>query len=192
MTSNGNNLMKWGVLISVFHIYVFGSFEIIPAFIGYFLIMRGIYSICEETGLDYLQGLKGESTRLLLFSVIYWVTGIFIGYSLVLQKLIMVVFYLFDVLFFGNFLNKTIKYYKEKMRIREADKLRKARMTFVKCYLALIVFYIITMLPNLLHFMNIGSVSMIEMLSTVLQYVFVSLMLILKLFLSMLLQKYSF
>lgn len=191
MISTGNNMMKWGVLISVIHIYLFNSFEILPAFIGYFLIMKGMYSIYEETGLEYLQTLKSESTRLFILSCIYWIAGIFFGYSLVPQKLILIIFYLFDVLFFGNLLNKMVKYYKEKMRLAEADKLRKFRMTFIKAYLALIIFFAVTMLPNLLLFLHIGSGGFIELLSSILQYIFVSLMLILKLWLSMLIQKYG-
>ena len=126
-----------------------------------------------------------------LFSCIYWIVGIFLGYQLVLGKLIMVIFYLFDVLFFGNLLNKTVKYLKENMRLDEADRLRKNRMTFVKAYMGLIIFYCITMLPNLMTFLHIGSGTVINMLSTLLQYIFISLMLLLKLWLSMMIQKYS-
>lgn len=190
MVSTGNNLMKWGILISVIHIYVVG-FEIIPAFVGYFLIMRGMYSIYEESKLDYMQKLKGESTRLFIFSCIYWITGIFFGYSCVPQKMILIIFYLFDVLFFGNFLNKMVKYYKEKMRLAEADRLRKNRMSFIKAYLILIVFFAATMIVNLLNFLHIGSTDFLDFLFGALQYIFVSLMLILKLWLSMLVQKFT-
>lgn len=191
MISNGYNMIKWGILISVLHIYLFGSFEVLPAFVGYFLIMGGMNTICDETKLDYMKSLKMESTRLFLFSCIYWIVGIFLGYQLVLGKLIMVIFYLFDVLFFGNLLNKTVKYLKENMRLDEADRLRKNRMTFVKAYMGLIIFYCITMLPNLMTFLHIGSGTVINMLSTLLQYIFISLMLLLKLWLSMMIQKYS-
>lgn len=184
-------MIKWGILISVIHVYILGSFEVIPAFIGYFLIMRGMNMICDETKLDYMQGLKTESTRLFIFSCIYWIAGAFLGYQLALGKLILVIFYLFDVLFFGNLLNKTVKYLKEKMRLDEADRLRKNRMAFVKAYMALIIFYCITMLPNLMSFLNIGSDALIDMLSTILQYIFISLMLLLKLWLSTMIQKYS-
>lgn len=191
MISNGYNMIKWGILISIIHIYLFGTFEIIPAFIGYFLIMRGVHMICDETGLDYMQSLKKESVRLFIFSCAYWIAGLFLGYQLALEKMILVLFYLFDVLFFGNLLNKTIKYLKEKMRLDEADKLRKNRMTFVKAYMGLIIFYCVTMVPNLLHFLNIGSDSLINMLATILQYIFISLMLVIKLLLSAIIQKYS-
>ena len=191
MISNGYNMIKWGILISVLHIYLFGSFEVLPAFVGYFLIMGGMNTICDETKLDYMKSLKMESTRLFLFSCIYWIVGIFLGYQLVLGKLIMVIFYLFDVLFFGNLLNKTVKYLKENMRLDEADRLRKNRMTFVKAYMGLIIFYCITMLPNLMTFLHIGSGTVINMLSTLLQYIFISLMLLLKLWLSTMIQKYS-
>lgn len=191
MISNGYNMIKWGILISVIHVYILGSFEVIPAFIGYFLIMRGMNIICDETKLDYMQGLKPESTRLFIFSCIYWIAGAFLGYQLVLGKLILIIFYLFDVLFFGNLLNKTVKFLKEKMRLDEADRLRKNRMAFVKAYMALIIFYCITMLPNLMAFLNIGSDTVIDMLATILQYIFISLMLLLKLWLSAMIQKYS-
>lgn len=191
MISNGYNLIKWGILVSVIHVYILGSFEVLPAFVGYFMIMRGIYSICDETKLDYMVSLKGESTRLLIFSLIYWIFGIFFGYQMAISKLILIAFYLFDVLFFGNLLNKTVKYLKESMQLTEADKLRANRMSFVKAYMALIVFFAITMIPALLSFLNIGSDATLDFVSTVLQYIFISLMLVLKLWLSMLIQKYS-
>lgn len=191
MISNGYNMIKWGILISVIHIYLLGSFEILPAFVGYFMIMRGVNTICNETNLDYMKSLKTESTRLFVFSCIYWIAGIFLGYQLVLGKLVLLLFYLFDVLFFGNLLNKTVKYLKEKMRLDEADRLRKNRMTFVKSYMALIIFFFITMLPNAMRFLDIGTVALTDLLGNILQYLFISFMLILKLWLSMIIQKYS-
>ena len=191
MISSGYHKIKWGILISVIHIYLFGSFEIVPAFIGYFLIMQGVSVICEETGLEYMKPLKAESTRLFLFSCIYWIAGIFLGYQLALGKLILLVFYLFDVLFFGNLLNKTVKYLKEQMRLDEADKLRKNRMSFVKSYMALIVFFLITLIPNAMNFFDIGTVAFRDLLATILQYLFITCMLFLKLWLSMIIQKYS-
>ena len=77
------------------------------------------------------------------------------------------------------------------MRLDEADKLRKNRMTFVKAYMGLIIFYCVTMVPNLLHFLNIVSDSLINILATILQYIFISLMLVIKLLLSAIIQKYS-
>lgn len=190
MTSQGTNTMKWGILLTVLHVYLFNKFELLPAFVGYFLVMKGMYDISAETKLDYMEKLKGESTRLFVFSVIYWITGIFIGYSYALQKLILIVFFLFDVLFFGNYLNKMVKYLKENLRTSEADKLRKQRMLFIKMYFGLIIFYAITLLPNLLVFAHIGSDGFIELLSMILQYIFISLMLLLKLFLSFLVQQF--
>ena len=155
MISTGYNQIKWGILISIIHIYIsteLGGFEIVPAFIGYFLIMRGTSAICSETNLEYMNSLKAESLRLFILSCVYWITGIFFGYGLAIQKLILIVFYLFDVLFFGNLLNKTVKYLKESMRLDDADKLRKNRMTFIKCYLALIIFSVIAMIPNAMGF----------------------------------------
>jgi hypothetical protein len=84
-----------------------------------------------------------------------------------------------------------VKYYKEKMRLAEADRLRKNRMTFIKAYLILIVFFAATMIVNLLNFLHIGSTSFLDFLFSALQYIFVSLMLILKLWLSMLVQKFT-
>lgn len=196
MISTGNNMLKWGILLSILHIYIYISalglgVEILPAFVGYFLIMKGTYGICNESQLDYMQPLKAESTRLFIFSCIYWISGLFLGYYMILQKFIMIIFYLFDVLFFGNLLNKMVKYYKEKMRMAEADKLRTFRMTFIKSYLALIIFYMITILPNILSFLKIGSADFISLISNILSYIFLSLMLILKLWLSMLVQKYT-
>lgn len=183
--------MKWGILLSVIHIPVNGMFEILPAFVGYFLIMRGMYSISQETKLEYMEPLKAESTRLFIFSIVYWVTAIIFGYFSALNKLIMVVFYLFDVLFFGNFLNKMVKYFKEKMKLDEADKLRKFRMTFVKSYMALIVFFLVTLIPTVLQYVGIGSEDFLGALADILYYVFISLMMLLKLWLSMIVQKYS-
>ena len=194
MISTGYNQIKWGILISIIHIYIsteLGGFEIVPAFIGYFLIMRGTSSICSETNLEYMNSLKAESLRLFILSCVYWITGIFLGYGLAIQKLILIVFYLFDVLFFGNLLNKTVKYLKESMRLDDADKLRKNRMTFIKCYLALIIFSVIAMIPNAMGFFDIGKVAFRNLLSSGLSYLSISFMLILKLWLSMVIQKYS-
>lgn len=191
MISNGYNMIKWGILISVIHIYLFGSFEILPAFIGYFMIMQGVRTICDETQLEYMKTLKSESIRLFIFSCIYWIAGVFFGYGLVLGKLIVLIFYLFDVLFFGNLLNRTVKYLKENMRLEEADRLRKNRMTFVKAYLALIIFFFATMIPNMMQFFDIGTIAMTDLLNSILQYLFISLMLFLKLWLSSIIQKYS-
>ena len=194
MISTGYNQIKWGILISIIHIYIsteLGGFEIVPAFIGYFLIMRGTSAICSETNLEYMNSLKAESLRLFILSCVYWITGIFLGYGLANQKLILIVFYLFDVLFFGNLLNKTVKYLKESMRLDEADKLRKNRMTFIKCYLALIIFSVIAMIPNAMGFFDIGKVAFRNLLSSGLSYLSISFMLILKLWLSMVIQKYS-
>lgn len=194
MISTGYNQIKWGILISIIHIYIsteLGGFEIVPAFIGYFLIMRGTSGICSETNLEYMNSLKAESLRLFILSCVYWITGIFLGYGLAIQKLILIVFYLFDVLFFGNLLNKTVKYLKESMRLDDADKLRKNRMTFIKCYLALIIFSVIAMIPNAMGFFDIGKVAFRNLLSSGLSYLSISFMLILKLWLSMVIQKYS-
>ena len=153
--------------------------------------MRGTSAICSETNLEYMNSLKAESLRLFILSCVYWITGIFLGYGLAIQKLILIVFYLFDVLFFGNLLNKTVKYLKESMRLDEADKLRKNRMTFIKCYLALIIFSVIAMIPNAMGFFDIGKVAFRNLLSSGLSYLSISFMLILKLWLSMVIQKYS-
>lgn len=138
-----------------------------------------------------MNSLKAESLRLFILSCVYWITGIFLGYGLAIQKLILIVFYLFDVLFFGNLLNKTVKYLKESMRLDDADKLRKNRMTFIKCYLALIIFSVIAMIPNAMGFFDIGKVAFRNLLSSGLSYLSISFMLILKLWLSMVIQKYS-
>ena len=153
--------------------------------------MRGTSAICSETNLEYMNSLKAESLRLFILSCVYWITGIFLGYGLAIQKLILIVFYLFDVLFFGNLLNKTVKYLKESMRLDDADKLRKNRMTFIKCYLALIIFSVIAMIPNAMGFFDIGKVAFRNLLSSGLSYLSISFMLILKLWLSMVIQKYS-
>ena len=77
------------------------------------------------------------------------------------------------------------------MRLDEADKLRKNRMTFIKCYLALIIFSVIAMIPNAMGFFDIGKVAFRNLLSSGLSYLSISFMLILKLWLSMVIQKYS-
>ena len=72
MISTGYNQIKWGILISIIHIYIsteLGGFEIVPAFIGYFLIMRGTSAICSETNLEYMNSLKAESLRLFICPV---------------------------------------------------------------------------------------------------------------------------
>lgn len=190
MTSQGQSTIRWGILLSMLHIYL-QQFEVIPAFIGYFLIMKGTYELCNEVKLDYMDCLKGESTRLFVCSVIYWITGLFFGYGMAIQKLILIVFYLFDILFWGNYFNKIIKYYKERLRMDEADQLRKRRMKIVKIYFALIIFLIITLLPNLLNFLSIGGPEFIDLLASILQYIFLYFMVVMRLLLSILVQTYK-
>ncbi len=191
MVSTGNNLMKWGILLSMIHIPLLSRFEILPAFVGYFFIMRGVNEICQQSGCDYMQPLKKESIRLFIGSVVYWVVALIFGYFSALNKLVMTVFFLMDILFFGNFLNKTVKYLKEKMRLDEADRLRKIRMSYLKAYLALIVFFMITIIPNGLNYLGIGSTDFLSTVADMLYYIFISLMLLLKLWLSIVVQKYS-
>mgnify|MGYP000814354252 CR=1 FL=1 len=69
MISTGYNQIKWGILISIIHIYIsteLGGFEIVPAFIGYFLIMRGTSAICSETNLEQLKSRKPAAVYFVL------------------------------------------------------------------------------------------------------------------------------
>ncbi len=193
--ASSNQLMKWGILLSVAHIYLnlmdLVTLEMLPAFIGYFLIMRGMYGLSDDINEEYMHPLKGESTKLFIFSIVYWVAILLFGASSALGKMFLILFYLFDVKFFGNLLNKLVKYQKEKMRLADADRLRKNRMSFIKAYLALIVFLLITLIPNALNTLGIGSAGTIRFLNNTLQYIFISLMLLLKLWLSMIIQKFE-
>ena len=73
----------------------------------------------------------------------------------------------------------------------EADKLRGFRMSFVKAYMALIVFFMITIVPTALLALGIGSKGVLQTIADILYYIFISLMVLLKLWLSIIVQKYS-
>ncbi len=186
MISSGYKKVLWGVLISGLHINLdgnlfisgfLGQFQILPSFIGYFIIYLGVKELFEECKLEYMEKLKKDAMRLLIASCGLWIFGLFLPYTLEITKGVMVLFYLIELLFYGDFLNKTIKYYKENDMERYADKLRKNRMTFIKAFMALIVLHLVGMIPAIAMYI---------------EFTCISLMFVLKLWFTMLIQKLTF
>lgn len=167
MISEGYKKIFWGILLSGFHMdnIMIGIFtvQIIPAFIGYYLIYLGVKELCEVCGLEYMEKLKKDGLRLTIFSIGTFVYGLIFGYGLAISKAIMVLFYLIELLFYGDLLNKTVKYFKENNREKEADKLRGNRMKFIKAFMALIALHLVNMIPQVAPFTEYACLTLMFM-----------------------------
>lgn len=166
MIGSGYKKIFWGILISGLHINIdIGIFavQILPAFIGYFIIFQGVKELHEVCGLEYMEKLKKDALRLTLLSVGCFVYGLIFGYNLAISKGIMVLFYLIELLFYGDLLNKTVKYYKENNKEKEADKLRTNRMKFIKAFLALLVLHLVSMIPQVAMFTEYACLTLMFM-----------------------------
>ncbi len=150
MVGSGYKKIVWGILISGLHINIdVGIFalQILPATIGYFIIYLGVKQLHEEAGLEYMEKLKKDAMRLTILSAALWIYGFIFGYTLAISKGIAVCFYLIELLFYGDLLNKSVKYFKENGMEKEADRLRKNRMNFIKAFMALIALHLVGMIP---------------------------------------------
>ncbi len=186
MISSGYKKVLWGVLISGLHINLdgdlfipdyLGQFQILPSFIGYFIIFLGVKELFEECKLEYMEKLKKDAMRLIIASCALWIFGLFLPYYLEITKGLMALFYLLELLFYGDFLNKTIKYYKENNMEKYADKLRKSRMSFIKAFMALIILHLVGMIP---------------VIAPYIEYATISLMFVIKIWFTLLIQKPTF
>lgn len=151
MISSGYKKIKWGVLLSGLHIIIpigIGYIQMIPAVFGYLVLFAGISELVDKCKLDYMEKIKKDTIRLIIFSIFTWVFGFLFSYDIALTKAIMALFYLFELLLYSDILNKTVKYYKENDMLHEADQLRKNRMKFIKLFLGIVLLQIIYMIPT--------------------------------------------
>ncbi len=166
MVGSGYKKIVWGILISGLHIVVnvgIGEAQIIPSAIGYFILYLGLKVLHENAGLEYMEKLKKDGLRLLIISIAIWIYGFVFGYELVLSKAIMLLFYLVELLLYGDLLNKSVKYYKETNREKEAGILRKSRMTFIKAFMALIVLHMVGMIPQVAAYVEYSCLTLMFM-----------------------------
>ncbi len=179
MVSSGYKKIVWGILISGLHINIdIGIFavQIIPSIIGYIIIYMGIKELHEQAGLEYMEKLKKDALRLVILSGVFWIYGFLFGYSMALSKGMAICFYLVELLLYGDLLNKSVKYYKETGREKEADKLRKSRMSFIKAFIALLVLHLVGMIPQVAMYV---------------EYPCLTLMFMAKIWLTLMIQKLS-
>ncbi len=142
-------LIMWGVLLSAAHIII-GRFQILPAFVGHFLILYGINKLCNEVKIEYFKEPLKTARVLLLVSLIYWVWGAFIvPYTDVLTGCIEILVFVLEIAVFGDLLNKSVKLLKENDKVKHADKMRKNRMTFIKMYLGAMIIFAVSLIPVL-------------------------------------------
>ena len=150
MIGSGYKKIIWGILLSGLHINIdvgIVALQILPSTIGYIVLYLGVKELCEKAGMEYMEKLKRDAMRLIILSAASWVYGCFFGYNLAISKGICICFYLIELLFYGDLLNKTVKYYKENGRENEAARPRKNRMTFIKAFMALLVLHLVGMIP---------------------------------------------
>lgn len=168
MVGNGYKKIVWGILISGLHINIdiMGgrfSMQIIPAVIGYIILYLGIRELNEDAGLEYMQKLKNDAMRLVILSAALWLYGFLFGYISAVSKGISICFYLVELLLYGDLLNKSVKYYKETGREKEADRLRKNRMSFIKAFMALLALHLAGMIPAVAPYVEYACLTLMFM-----------------------------
>ncbi len=174
--SKGYKLIKWGLLISALHInlhFKIGGIQIIPSFIGFIIIFLGIRMMNKNGGERYFDKLSRSSLYLCIVSALQWIWGFLFTYTSVLSRAIIVLVFLVELLLYADLLNMTVRLYKDNNEIRSSDKLRKDRILIIKAGMGLAVVYSLSIVPKL---------------SVFLDYTCVTLMLVFKLWLSLILQ----
>ena len=183
MTSNSNAFKKimWGIIISGCHIIISNSFQIIPSFIGYFIIWLGMKELCRYGLNGYFEKVEKSAMWIFVFSLLGWIGGTIWGYTQTLSQGAAICFYLLEAALYADMLNMCVKVLKERNMIREADALRKNRMAFIKVYLAAILLCIVQMVGQAFNW----TVTIFA------DYTILTIMLFIKLWLSMFMQKMS-
>lgn len=189
MTSSAYKKVMWGILLSGCHLIIGTKyqFQILPAFIGYLLVWLGLREINAEGGKPYYEKVETTALFVLAVSGAGWIAGIFFGYYTLLSEVCMMAFYLLEWLLYADLLNKSVKLLKEQNRIREADTMRKNRMRVLKLFLGVIVLYGVEIVFQVLADMDIFKTNV----TLLLPYAVLSLMLAVKLWISIFLQNLS-
>lgn len=183
--SKGYNLIKWGILISALHINLnlkWCGMQIIPSFIGFILVAVAFNRMYKAGGERYYLKLKSQGLLLVGFAVLQFIVGILFGYAdvtgieTIMSPTFLLLVYMYELVVYSDLLNMTIRLYKDNNEIKSADKLRKDRKLFVKLGLVLAVIYGLAMVPHISQFVN---------------YSCVTLSLVMKIWLSLMLQNVS-
>lgn len=175
-TASGYKKIMWGILISSVHADIpIGMFcvQILPMFLGFGLVMIGCLELRDKAGLDFFDKSTKNSMITTGVAVATWIVGMFFSYQLAITQALVVLVYVFAIATYGDVLNMTVRLYKLEGMTKEADKLRKDRMTFIKIYLVGIVVCLVGMIPGL---------------SFIRQYVTTGVMFVINLWLSMIIQ----
>ena len=175
-TASGYKKIMWGILLSAVHIEIpIGIFmiQILPMFLGFGLVMLVCMELRDKAVLGFFDKALKNALIVSGVALALWVVGMFLSYGLALTKGLMAMVHLFAIATYGEILNKTVRLYKLEGMTKQADKLRKDRMTVIKIYLVGIVICLLGMIPAL-DFLN--------------QYVTTSVMFMINLWLSMIVQ----
>ncbi len=142
-------LIMWGILLTAAHITII-SYQVVPAFVGHIMMYVGIKRLYEEVGIEYFADSLKSVKTLLVLSIIHWIWRAVIGLNtVILTGCIEVLVLVMELSLLGEFLNKTVKLLKENERVKQADKLRSNRMLFIKFYLGVLVVYLLGLIPAL-------------------------------------------
>jgi len=142
-------LIMWGILLTAAHITII-SYQIVPAFVGHIMMYIGIKRLYEQVGITYFKDALKSARILLIVSVIHWVWRAIIGINTVLLTgCVEILTFVLELSLLGEFLNKTVKLLKENDRVKQADKLRNNRMLFIKFYLVVLVVFLLGLIPKL-------------------------------------------
>lgn len=169
----GYNLLKWGIILTALHINlnikiggVVVGIQIIPAFIGCFIIFAAINLMYKAGGERYFSLLKKESVTLLILSIAQFVAGVLFAYSDVISvrdivsPAFIMALYLYELLVYSDILNMTVRLYKDNKEIKRADKLRKDRIFLLKAGLAISLVYLLNMVPKLSVFLGYATITL--------------------------------
>lgn len=175
-TKSGYTKIMWGILLSSVHIDIFiGIFcvQLIPMFLGLGFVMVGCLELRDRSGIDFFDKSTKDSMIATGIALATWLVGFIFSYKLLITKALMLLVYVMALSVYGELLNKTVRLYKLEGMIKEADRLRSDRMTFIKIYIAGLAIYVAGLIPGL-EFIG--------------QYVSNSVMFIINLWLSMIVQ----
>lgn len=143
MTENAYRKIVWGILLSGLNMNI-NNIQILPSFIGYALIAYGIWELVQISKQEYYQKELKTIVAIIALSVIGFIGGILIGYEMLLPQLCQVCFILIEIIFYADFLRETAHVLRDCNRIREADKLKKYRITCIKAGLVISIVRLVT------------------------------------------------
>lgn len=193
MINSGYKKIVWGVLISGLHINIgIGLFalQIVPQIIGFYILYTGIKELHNDAGLEYMDKLEKDAFRLMILSGALWIYGFIFGYTGAVSRGITICFELVELMLYGDLLNKTVKYYKENQMEKEADKLRKNRMNFIKAFIALLVLQLAGMVVTVLVALDVADA--LSLVIEFIDYTSLTLMFMVKIWLTMMIQKLTY